>query len=68
MYTEEGGDEAPAYTDLSEERSGDSGRAPPRMRDEEIRRINEERRRKMTGGGFSNWRLKRKGNKEEVVR
>lgn len=50
---------------LTEQRS--VSRAPAPMPEDEVRRINEERRRKMKGGGFSNWRLKRKGNKQEVI-
>ena len=38
-------------------------RAPPHMQEEEVRRINEERRKRMKAGGFTNWVLRRKGEK-----
>lgn len=49
-------------------------KGPPRpMGEDEIRRINEERRKRMNAGGFSNWVSKRKGrggssNADAVVR
>lgn len=34
---------------------------PRPMREDEVRRINEERRKRMKAGGFTNWVLRRKG-------
>jgi len=49
----------------------EGARAPAPMREEEVRRINEERRKRMRAGGFANFVLRWKKNKpkkgEEVV-
>ena len=54
---------------LAEQPAGDgpSGRrsAPPPMPEDEVRRINEERRKRMKTGSFANWRLRRKSAKSE---
>ena len=44
---------------LAAEKQG--ARAPGPMAGEEVRRINEERRKRMKAGGFTNWVLRRKG-------
>ena len=38
---------------------------PPPMPEDEVRRINEERRKRMKAGGFTNWVLRRKGRSND---
>lgn len=46
---------------LAAERADARGPPPGPMGEEEVRRINEERRKRMRAGGFTNWLLRRKG-------
>ncbi len=76
MTTARGGRET--YPDYRYRRGDEDGalagdrQGPPRaMSEGEVRRINEERRKRMKAGGFTNWVLRRKGrssNGDAVVR